>query len=203
MFFISKKYYLKLLNYKLYYSHVTKLSFLHTIENLPHQYNLERINNEFILDLYRSLIDKDMDSVHKQLVKSCSEYLKNNQVDLKRDFNIDLTEYGITSTNRKQQVEELMNNKDFEIELKKKFNEFINSIDFINRDNLNEETLRTIQMTTSDEYKPRSFNRVIRLKFPLTATVFDSCFVENKKTLDTPFHPAYGLYTSKNGVFQN
>jgi hypothetical protein len=191
---------LKLINYKLYYSHVTKLSFLHTMEDIPHKYNIERINNELLLDLYRSILDKDMDSVHEQLKRICSDYLKKSQVDLKRDFNIDLTEYSITSTNKKQQVEDLMKNDYFVGKLYNNFHNFISSIDFTNKDNINEEQLRTIQMTTSDEYKSLSFNRLIPIKL---STVFDSFVVQNNKTLDTPFYPAYGLYPCKHFFFQN
>ena len=194
---------LKLINYKLYYSYVTKLTFLHTIEHIPHQSNLERINNEFILDLYRSLLDEDMESVYKQFVKSCGEYLQNSQADLKNDFNIDLTEYDITSTTRKQQIKDLMKNPKFLEKLYQNFDNFINSIDFTNRDIVDDEISRTIYVTTSDEYKSRSFNRLIPVKFPLTATIFDSSFVENNKTLNEPFYPSYGLYPSKNGVCQH
>ena len=191
---------IKLIYLKLYYSHVTKLSFLHTMEYIPNKYNIEIINNELLLDVYRFTLDQDMGSVYKQLKRSCSEYLKNSQVDLKRDFNIDLTYYGITSTNRKQQVEKLMENDEFLKELYKNFHNFISSIDFTNKDKVTEEQLRTIQMTTSDEYKSLSFNRVIPIKI---STVFDSCFVKNNKTLDTPFYPAYGLYPCKHVFFQN
>lgn len=97
---------LKLINYKLYYSHVTKLSFLHTMENIPFKSNLERINHEFILDLYRFLLDKEEKMVKELFIESCRDFLKNSQVDLKNDLNIDLNEYGITSTIRKQQIDE-------------------------------------------------------------------------------------------------
>jgi hypothetical protein len=169
---------------------------LHTIENISNKSNLERINHEFILDLYRSILDKDMESVHKQLVKSCREYLQNSQADLKNDFNIDVTKFNVnTAGSRKQQIDDLFNDDLFKDELYNNFDNFINSIDFTNRDNVNEETLRTISLVTSDEYKPRSFNRLIPVKF---STIFDSSFVENNKTLDEPFYPAYGLYPPKN-----
>ena len=193
---------LKLINYSIYYSHVTKLSFLHTIEHIPHKLNLEKINNEFILDLYRSILDQDLEMVHNQLKQSCGEYLKKSRVDLKNDFNINLTKYGITTTDRNQQIDELIKNEYFLMELYKNFNSFINSIDFTNRDKVNEEIYRSIYLTTLDEYKSSFFNRKINLKF---TTVFDSFFIENNKTFHEPFHPDSGLYSYKgsNIVLEN
>lgn len=194
--------FLKLINYSLYYSHVTKISFLHTMENIPFKSNLERMNSQYVLDVYRYLLDSDENLVRNKCIDCCKEFLKNSKVDLKIHFNIDIREYeNVTSPIRTEQIDQLFEDSKFKDYFQKNFKNFISSIDFTDRDN--EEILRTISLTTSDEYKPSSFNRAIKFKFPGKAPLFENFFVENNKTLNEGSYPSLGIYPHQHSIFKN
>ena len=123
---------LTLVHYSLYYSHVNKLHFLHTIKEILSLSHLDRINSELPLNVYRSILDSDSNLVFERFQNSFKDMLLHTNTDLKMDFNIDLSKYKISSTDRKEIIGELFDKKknlSFKEDLRKQFNNYINSID--------------------------------------------------------------------------